>query len=221
MPRRWRSRHGPRLRVGRGDVRAVHEPCGASPRRRCSERRAGRALAAPRAGRGPSRRAPPAFPDAGNAILLGTDSSGKASTCRDARCARSFSRSCSSRCLRNPSRRPDSSDSPSRARTASRDISFRTPRLLKQGFGRLIRSRSDTGVVVLLDSRVITKRYGPQVLNACRGLIVRWAPGRRSSPAAKTSSRDMASERAYEHAVADEDRVHRTQLCGACEGAGE
>ena len=36
---------------------------------------------------------------------------------------------------------------------------------LKQGFGRLIRSRSDTGVVVLLDSRVITKRYGPQVLN--------------------------------------------------------
>jgi len=36
---------------------------------------------------------------------------------------------------------------------------------LKQGFGRLIRSRSDTGVVVLLDSRVVTKRYGPQVLN--------------------------------------------------------
>jgi len=36
---------------------------------------------------------------------------------------------------------------------------------LKQGFGRLIRSRSDTGVVVLLDSRVVTKRYGPHVLN--------------------------------------------------------
>ncbi|MGE0352950.1 MAG: helicase C-terminal domain-containing protein [Gemmatimonadales bacterium] len=36
---------------------------------------------------------------------------------------------------------------------------------LKQGFGRLIRSRSDVGVVVLLDKRVITKRYGPLVLS--------------------------------------------------------
>jgi ATP-dependent DNA helicase DinG len=36
---------------------------------------------------------------------------------------------------------------------------------LKQGFGRLIRSRQDAGVVVLLDSRVITKRYGPLVLS--------------------------------------------------------
>ena len=35
---------------------------------------------------------------------------------------------------------------------------------LKQGFGRLIRSRSDVGVVVLLDSRVVTKRYGPLLL---------------------------------------------------------
>ncbi|HET8623646.1 MAG TPA: helicase C-terminal domain-containing protein [Gemmatimonadales bacterium] len=35
---------------------------------------------------------------------------------------------------------------------------------LKQGFGRLIRSRQDTGVVLLLDPRVVTKRYGPLVL---------------------------------------------------------
>jgi ATP-dependent DNA helicase DinG len=35
---------------------------------------------------------------------------------------------------------------------------------LKQGFGRLIRSRQDMGVVVLLDSRVVTKRYGPMLL---------------------------------------------------------
>ena len=35
---------------------------------------------------------------------------------------------------------------------------------LKQGFGRLIRSRTDMGVVVLLDSRVVTKRYGPLLL---------------------------------------------------------
>ena len=31
---------------------------------------------------------------------------------------------------------------------------------LKQGFGRLIRSRTDTGIVVILDSRIKTKRYG-------------------------------------------------------------
>ncbi len=31
---------------------------------------------------------------------------------------------------------------------------------LKQGFGRLIRSRQDVGVVLLLDPRVLTKRYG-------------------------------------------------------------
>ncbi len=42
---------------------------------------------------------------------------------------------------------------------------------LKQGFGRLIRSRQDVGIVVLLDSRVVTKRYGPLLLK-------RPAPGR-------------------------------------------
>jgi ATP-dependent DNA helicase DinG len=31
---------------------------------------------------------------------------------------------------------------------------------LKQGFGRLIRSRQDVGVVLLLDPRILTKRYG-------------------------------------------------------------
>jgi ATP-dependent DNA helicase DinG len=36
---------------------------------------------------------------------------------------------------------------------------------LKQGFGRLIRSRSDLGVVVLLDPRVLKRRYGPAVLD--------------------------------------------------------
>lgn len=37
---------------------------------------------------------------------------------------------------------------------------------LKQGFGRLIRSRSDKGIVVLLDGRVKTKRYGRAFLEA-------------------------------------------------------
>lgn len=36
---------------------------------------------------------------------------------------------------------------------------------LKQGFGRLIRTRTDVGAVVLLDKRVLTKRYGPLVLS--------------------------------------------------------
>jgi ATP-dependent DNA helicase DinG len=36
----------------------------------------------------------------------------------------------------------------------------------KQGFGRLIRTKNDTGIVVILDPRVITKRYGRQFLNA-------------------------------------------------------
>jgi DNA polymerase-3 subunit epsilon/ATP-dependent DNA helicase DinG len=31
----------------------------------------------------------------------------------------------------------------------------------RQGFGRLIRSETDRGVVVILDKRVLTKRYGP------------------------------------------------------------
>jgi ATP-dependent DNA helicase DinG len=35
---------------------------------------------------------------------------------------------------------------------------------LKQGFGRLIRSKSDVGAVVLLDRRVVTKRYGAVIL---------------------------------------------------------
>ncbi len=35
---------------------------------------------------------------------------------------------------------------------------------LKQGFGRLIRSRTDVGVIVLLDRRVLTKRYGAALL---------------------------------------------------------
>jgi ATP-dependent DNA helicase DinG len=31
---------------------------------------------------------------------------------------------------------------------------------LKQGVGRLIRTRTDTGIVVILDPRIRTKRYG-------------------------------------------------------------
>jgi ATP-dependent DNA helicase DinG len=45
---------------------------------------------------------------------------------------------------------------------------------LKQGFGRLIRSRTDTGMVVILDPRVLTKGYGRAFLEAlpeCRRVV--------------------------------------------------
>jgi len=45
---------------------------------------------------------------------------------------------------------------------------------LKQGFGRLIRSRRDTGMVVILDPRVRTKPYGRTFLGSlpdCRQVV--------------------------------------------------
>lgn len=36
----------------------------------------------------------------------------------------------------------------------------------KQGIGRLIRSKQDTGIIVILDSRVITKHYGKMFINS-------------------------------------------------------
>ena len=48
---------------------------------------------------------------------------------------------------------------------------------LKQGFGRLIRTGTDRGVVVLADPRVVTKRYGRGLLEAlppARRVIGKW-----------------------------------------------
>jgi ATP-dependent DNA helicase DinG len=48
---------------------------------------------------------------------------------------------------------------------------------LKQGFGRLIRSGTDRGVVVIADPRIVTKRYGQGLLEAlppARRAIGRW-----------------------------------------------
>jgi len=48
----------------------------------------------------------------------------------------------------------------------------------KQGFGRLIRSKTDTGIIVILDSRILSKRYGQRFLAAvpkCGMQIVRRA----------------------------------------------
>ena len=48
---------------------------------------------------------------------------------------------------------------------------------LKQGFGRLIRTSVDRGVVVIADPRVLTKGYGRALLDGlppARRLIGRW-----------------------------------------------
>jgi len=45
----------------------------------------------------------------------------------------------------------------------------------KQGFGRLIRSKTDSGIVVVLDSRIVSKSYGKKFLAAiptCKIVIV-------------------------------------------------
>jgi ATP-dependent DNA helicase DinG len=49
----------------------------------------------------------------------------------------------------------------------------------KQGFGRLIRSKADTGRVVVLDPRIVTKPYGREFLDALPpGVPVRVLGGR-------------------------------------------
>ena len=42
----------------------------------------------------------------------------------------------------------------------------------KQGFGRLIRSKDDRGRVVVLDSRIVTKAYGRQFIEALPSLPI-------------------------------------------------
>lgn len=46
----------------------------------------------------------------------------------------------------------------------------------KQGFGRLIRSREDRGIVVVLDKRLLTKKYGQQFLASLPNTKVRTGP---------------------------------------------
>jgi len=62
----------------------------------------------------------------------------------------------------------------------------------KQGFGRLIRSKTDTGIVVILDSRVVNKTYGARFLAAipkCETEIVS-APHQGSSIIHRPSSNE-------------------------------
>ena len=47
---------------------------------------------------------------------------------------------------------------------------------LRQGFGRLIRSRSDKGVAVILDRRVLSRRYGKVLLDSLPPVTLRTCP---------------------------------------------
>lgn len=46
--------------------------------------------------------------------------------------------------------------------------------MFRQGFGRLIRTRTDRGIVVVLDSRIATKSYGKRFLEALPPCRVEW-----------------------------------------------
>ena len=66
-----------------------------------------------------------------------------------------------------------------RARGGNPFLDYQLPEAvikLKQGFGRLIRTKRDTGMVVILDPRVRTKRYGKMFLESlpnCRQVVER------------------------------------------------
>ena len=55
----------------------------------------------------------------------------------------------------------------------------------KQGFGRLIRSKSDRGVMVVLDSRLVTKNYGQVFLKSLPSCRVERGPSRNLPNAVK------------------------------------
>jgi len=63
----------------------------------------------------------------------------------------------------------------SQGRNAFREYSLPSAALsLKQGFGRLIRSRSDRGIVAILDSRIANRRYGRYFLESLPPAPVHW-----------------------------------------------
>jgi Rad3-related DNA helicase len=55
----------------------------------------------------------------------------------------------------------------------------------KQGFGRLIRSRTDRGVVAVLDRRLVSKSYGRAFMRSLPDCVVRTGPARDLPPSAE------------------------------------
>ena len=58
----------------------------------------------------------------------------------------------------------------------------------RQGFGRLIRHKADRGIVVVLDSRVVTKAYGKKFLQVLPDCPVHVHPADRPAKLPSTSS---------------------------------
>ena len=77
-------------------------------------------------------------------------------------------------------------DVPSDPIVAARSESFEVPfnqyslpeaiLRFRQGFGRLIRTQSDRGVVAVFDSRILKKRYGKQFLDSIPTCTVKVGP---------------------------------------------
>jgi DNA polymerase-3 subunit epsilon/ATP-dependent DNA helicase DinG len=64
----------------------------------------------------------------------------------------------------------------------------------RQGFGRLIRSRSDRGIVVVLDGRIRSRAYGRAFLASLPGCVVREGPGSQAARASREwLSRELES----------------------------
>jgi DNA polymerase-3 subunit epsilon len=63
----------------------------------------------------------------------------------------------------------------------------------RQGFGRLIRSRADRGVVVVLDRRLRGRTYGRAFLNSLPGCDVREGPAKEAATAAREWLRAAAA----------------------------
>ncbi len=90
---------------------------------------------------------------------------GKASTCRAMRCRSSSSRACRFGCRPIRSRRRG----PKRVEARGGDsfVQYSLPRAImkfRQGFGRLIRTKSDKGAVIIADTRVHQRSYGRRFL---------------------------------------------------------
>jgi ATP-dependent DNA helicase DinG len=69
-------------------------------------------------------------------------------------------------------------DIEARGGNSFRDLSMPQAALtLKQGFGRLIRSRRDRGVVAILDSRIANKSYGAYFLDSLPPAPLAWTAG--------------------------------------------
>jgi ATP-dependent DNA helicase DinG len=67
----------------------------------------------------------------------------------------------------------------------------------KQGFGRLIRTKRDTGIVVVLDSRIVNKRYGQRFLSAiprCNIQIVASQVAHAAAPQNQNAGTDRLSK---------------------------